>query len=76
MTTEQLAALKKIADRAIPPFWNAQSEELFVRQFKEAFHPAACKELLEEVERLTNAVEDLDHDLNATIKAYEEQEQA
>jgi hypothetical protein len=43
MTTEQLAALKKIADRAIPPFWNAQSEELFVRQFKEAFHPAGLR---------------------------------
>jgi hypothetical protein len=40
-----------------------------------AFDPSTCLALLEEVKRLTKAVKDLDHDLNATIKAYEEQEQ-
>lgn len=58
MTPEQLAALREVAERAIPPFWNAQSEELFTRLFKEKFYPAACKELIEEVERLTKEIAD------------------
>jgi hypothetical protein len=54
--------LKQTHDRQIADAW-----------FHAKFTPTTCLALLEEVERLTKAVKDLDHDLNATIKAYEEE---
>jgi hypothetical protein len=114
MTTEQLAALKEVAEAAqadTPGPWyyangyvrhrnatdrigrpkhyaelrkpdggygtskEAQAMQQTRGNHIAAFDPSTCLALLEEVKRLTKAVKDLDHDLNATIKAYEEQEQ-
>jgi hypothetical protein len=75
MTTEQLAALKEVAEQVKGPFQSALHEVMWREEFRQRFDPTTCLELLGEVERLTKAVKDLDHDLNATIKAYEEQEQ-
>lgn len=104
MTTEQLAALRVVAEKAkeaVPgPLYDIPNPEYAgalhrissksdsswadygqlatvipaLANHIAAFDPTTCLALLEEVERLTQTVKDLDHDLNATIKAYEEQE--
>jgi hypothetical protein len=73
MTPEQLAVLKEVAERATEKHPHPEGCRC-MRDFERAFRPATCKALLEEVERLTKAVKDLDHDLNATIKAYKEEQ--
>jgi hypothetical protein len=106
MTTEQLAALKGVAEKATPGPWKAQrnarleiisSVEPFEgcgwgqavahvyragkmngtpyrmpaqanADFIATFDPATCLELLEEVERLTEHLANVEHDFNASIK--------
>jgi hypothetical protein len=64
MTTEQIAALKEVAEkyrRIREGFLNDKYERSDVRAAKveldAAFDPATCLELLEEVERLTEIEE-------------------
>jgi hypothetical protein len=54
MTTEQLAALKEVAEKALNVGAAITSWEVTaaMENFKSAFRPATCLELLEEVERL------------------------
>jgi hypothetical protein len=47
MTSEQLAALKEVAEEAI------ENYAAYGQKFERKFQPATCLALLEEVERLT-----------------------
>jgi hypothetical protein len=52
MNIEQLTALRKIAEKAAEKTLHSEGCQC-VRDFERAFRPAMCKELVEEVERLT-----------------------
>jgi hypothetical protein len=58
LTTEQLAALKEVAEKAVNIGVAKTSWEITaaVENFKSAFRPATCLALLEQVERLTTVV--------------------
>jgi hypothetical protein len=55
MTTEQLAALKEVAEKAsfTEHVEGCHDCAKITRQFRREFNPTTCLELLEEVERLT-----------------------
>jgi hypothetical protein len=62
MTTEQLAALKEVAENAIDANLNAPNwfeYQAAIENFRAEWTPVKCKALLEEVERLTDKVTDL-----------------
>jgi hypothetical protein len=54
MTTEQLAALKKVARQVADPdlVWGTPESVKAQDTFRSTFTPTTCKELVEEVERL------------------------
>jgi hypothetical protein len=61
MTTEQLAALKEVAEKAIdaPNAPNWLEHDAAIENFRAEWTPANCKALLEEVERLTKHLESI-----------------
>jgi hypothetical protein len=59
MTTEQLAALKEVAEQVKGPFQSALHEVMWREEFHQRFTPTTCLELLEEVERLTAQIDRL-----------------
>jgi hypothetical protein len=69
-TTEQLAALKEVAELAAEKIPHPKGCDCMA-QFNRRFTPTKCKELVEEVERLTAENERLDKMMLTLCQAVE-----